>query len=286
MENNNNDNNNINNNINDANINMNLDLNANTTGMNSTDSKKGLVVPLVSIIVSSMIIIISIIAIILILNKSNKETISKVEVEKVEVEKVEDKLDNKINDSEKDNLYEDTQGKVEEDTQGGIQEETPKLTLGKFAVTDDNTFSEEEVVQLLKNLGIYTGDNTQREITTNYDMDGNYFRTKEISSTSKERHPYYTFWYMGGVLTSAWSVSVIGREIMAVPIGYDGTIPDLIAHNAVVENDTMLDYNNDENVFIREMPGEDKFVITKIEKINAKTLDELAETKFSYNPYY
>ena len=246
----------------------------NNTNQNKIDGvnnkKKGLVVPLISIIISFMIITISLIAIFLMLKKANKN-----EKPKVEIEKAEDEENHGINGSEVDTFYERAQEGIDQselnnntDSSGETQEE--------FSVTENNTFSEEEVIKFLEERE-FSG-----KIITDYDLEGNNVIEKEISSTSKEKHPSYTLTYTGEGENSKWTILIIGKEIIAKPTGYDETKYDSTAKNAVVEKESIVEYNSENKVFYKNMPSEDQLVLTKVEKIDKKTLDELSNTKFNY----
>lgn len=235
----------------------NMNNNVNPKDMGGTDNnKKTLVVPLISIIISFMIIVISIIAIVLLLKEDNQK-----EKPKVKIEEVEDEVTHKINGSEVDAFYE------------------RKDVLGESSVEEENTFSEEEVIQLLTERGLYNEETASLKIITKYDINGNHLYKKEISSTSKEKHPEYSLVYNPESRNPNWEILVTGKDIIALPLAHD-TIKNVARSNYVIEKESVLSYDSETHKFFRNILSEDLFALTKVKKIDKQTIEQLANTKF------
>lgn len=219
----------------------------NNDNMNNTNKNKKLFYTVIILIVLSVILLISnIITVVLVLKKDNQN-------KKTELE-----YNPEVN-------------------QDAYFEEHSEIIEANEA-KEDNAFSEEEVVKFLDKRGLYG------KITTFYDINGNELDEKEISPTSKEKHPEYSLMYKDEdeAEGSIWYVLVIGKEITAYPFEYNAANNAGIL-NAVLETDFLVSYDSEKNRFLKTTPNKEQLVVTKVEKIDKETLNGLENTKFHYS---
>ena len=79
--------------------------------------------------------------------------------------------------------------------------------------------------------------------------------------------------------SSIWNILVIGKEIIAYPFEYN-VENNVAILNSVLETDFLNSYDSEKNRFLKTVPNKENLLVTKVQKIDKKTLDELAKTKF------
>lgn len=131
-----------------------------------------------------------------------------------------------------------------------------------------DVFSEKEVLKELQKRGF-----TNVQVTTEYDMAGNYFEAKEISADSDEKHPSYSANYQtknGDI----WTISIMGKQITASPLTFiyqSETQQSVI----IAEDDTIVSYDSHGNRFFTTVPHEDYLKVKTVETIDAQTFGKL-----------
>ncbi len=127
-------------------------------------------------------------------------------------------------------------------------------------------YTEKDVSELLESRGF-----TEYEITTTYSIEGKYFRDKEISNASSDKHPLYETYYVTEN-NMIWLISVINGCIMATPSSYNlanyDNVPVLVS-----ESEDVVSYDSSTNSFYINIPNKDILDVRVVDKIDAKTLE-------------
>ena len=109
-------------------------------------------------------------------------------------------------------------------------------------------------------------------ISTNYDMDGNFGDSAEVSGSS-ENHPYYEAIFVTSN-SEIWNVMEVNGTIIANPLSYNEqskrSAPILIS-----ESDTIVSYDNVNNNFYETIPNESEVIVITVDRIDAETLEKL-----------
>lgn len=140
--------------------------------------------------------------------------------------------------------------------------------ISKIAVKDSKTISnEKDTIQNYTDRGF-----SECTISTNYDMDGNFGETAEISGSS-EKHPYYETIFVTSS-NELWNVMEVNGTIIANPLSYNEQstrgAPILIS-----ESDTIVSYDNVNNNFYETIPNESEVIVITVDRIDAETLENL-----------
>lgn len=140
--------------------------------------------------------------------------------------------------------------------------------ISKIAVKDSKTISNEK-----KTLNNYSDRGfSECTISTNYDMDGNFGDSAEVSGSS-ENHPYYEAIFVTSN-SEIWNVMEVNGTIIANPLSYNEqskrSAPILIS-----ESDTIVSYDNVNNNFYETIPNESEVIVITVDRIDAETLEKL-----------
>ena len=140
--------------------------------------------------------------------------------------------------------------------------------VAKIAVKDSETISnEKDTIQNYTDRGF-----SECTISTNYDMDGNFGETAEISGSS-EKHPYYEAIFVTSN-NEIWNVMEVNGTIIANPLSYNEQ-STRGAPILVTETDTITSYDNKATIFYETIPNESEVIVITVEHIDAHTLDNL-----------
>ena len=146
--------------------------------------------------------------------------------------------------------------------------ENNSKVVSKIDINDSkNVTTEADTITLLKNRGF-----EDIQITTNYNMDGEYFDDEEIAQ-STTKHPIYQTYYQteNGEI---WTIFVINGTVTANPVIYNMQ-SELNAQVVIAETDTVVSYDSTTNQFYETIPNESELILKKVSAINAKTLESL-----------
>lgn len=137
------------------------------------------------------------------------------------------------------------------------------------AVSDSSdVLTEKEVIKDIEKRGF-----TDFYVTTEYDMNGNYYEAEEIASEGNDKHPIYN-----AVCTTPsgdiWELSYVNNQIIATPTSY------LMASERdvsiiVSESDTVTSYDSLGNRFFVTTPHDDYAVVKVVDTIDDVTLNSL-----------
>lgn len=129
----------------------------------------------------------------------------------------------------------------------------------------DAMLTEMEVCKLFAERGF-----TDCVITTSVDEDGNLIDTKEISDTSKEKHPVYEADYIGPD-GNIWSLMVNSDKIFAIPVLYNFQSENAVT-TCIAEDDTITSYDYSAKKFYTLVPSEEALIVKKTERIDVDAL--------------
>lgn len=133
-----------------------------------------------------------------------------------------------------------------------------------------NIKSESEVYERFRSRGF--GD---CDITTEYEINGEWHENNVVSESSSEIHPLYQTFYISSK-GDAWVIFDINGSIIANPIFYN--IQENLEKQLVVsESEIINSYSNSENKFYETIPNETELNVMVIDRIDNNSLDSLAE---------
>lgn len=140
--------------------------------------------------------------------------------------------------------------------------------VAKIPVKDSKTINNEK--EALNN---YTERGfSECTISTNYDIDGNYGDSVEITDSS-EKHPYYETIFVTST-NELWNVMEVNGTIIANPLSYNEQ-STRGAPILITEKETITSYDNKENVFYETIPNESEVIVITVDRIDAETLENL-----------
>ena len=115
---------------------------------------------------------------------------------------------------------------------------------------------------------------TDYEIVTHYDLSGTYLSDQTLELDSTEKYPLYNVYYTTPS-GNMWVIYISNGEYMANPLFmYDPTTTLTL----LTENDYIVAYEADRNVFIKSIPAETEANLKVVARIDAETLDGLDES--------
>ena len=113
---------------------------------------------------------------------------------------------------------------------------------------------------------------TENPITTEYAMDGKYYRAAEISRSSS-KHPIYQTHYISAN-GDIWMIFEINGVLMANPLSYnDQSESEVLV--VISESATVTSYDSTTNKFYETIPNESELIVKTVSGIDAETLDNL-----------
>ena len=128
--------------------------------------------------------------------------------------------------------------------------------------------SEKELAKELRKRGF-----ANASATYEYDMNGNYSEAQDISEKSSEKHPMYSVIYQSAS-GNIYTISVINGEFLATPFSFELESESEVGV-VVSEKDLITSYDSKDNRFFITTPHEDSMRVYSVEKVDAKTLDNL-----------
>ncbi|MDD5924078.1 MAG: hypothetical protein PUC88_04740 [Clostridia bacterium] len=161
----------------------------------------------------------------------------------------------------------DTEYKVTYDDANEYYQSNSEVISKIEARDSKSTTTEAETVKQLKERGF-----TSCVITTNYDMDGNYFDDKEIGNSS-EKHPLYQTYYQTKN-NEIWEINLINGTIVANPIYYN-IQSDHEAQVIISESDSIMSYDSSTNMFFETIPDESVLIVKNVKELTAEVLENL-----------
>lgn len=132
--------------------------------------------------------------------------------------------------------------------------------------TSNNVRTEAAVFEDFKERGFVT-----HSITTEYKMDGIYYKEVPISSESTDKHPIYKTYYESNN-NVVWIIFEINGEIFANPFSYNLESEKGIPH-MLTEKDTITSYDSTTNQFYVNIPNSNVMTLEKVDVINIETLN-------------
>lgn len=132
----------------------------------------------------------------------------------------------------------------------------------------DEILTEAEVVESLAERGF-----KDFVVTTEYTMDGIYNDAHEISDLSSMKHPIYEMYYVTEK-DELWTIMVINGDVMAIPVSYN--LQSTAGVQVVIsESISVTSYDSSTNKFYKNVPDESVMIVKVVDKIDAKTLENL-----------
>lgn len=110
-------------------------------------------------------------------------------------------------------------------------------------------------------------------VTACYDTDGTYTDNREVSADGKEKHPYYSAYYLTPE-ECLWTLFLMGDVFYAEPISFNA----VQRHDGPIvlsETGKYVTYDGKENAFLTLEPKDDNLILKRVDRIDAATLDEL-----------
>lgn len=147
--------------------------------------------------------------------------------------------------------------------------EKNSTVISKISVNDSSDISTESEAYL----NFTQRGFTEYEITTNYDISGEYYETKVVSGSSDEPHPYYETFYISSN-DEIWVIMEVNGAVIANPLSYNEQ-SDKGAQLLLSESETIMSYDNDSNLFYETIPNESAVIVKTVENITADTLEKL-----------
>lgn len=136
------------------------------------------------------------------------------------------------------------------------------------AATSVDVLTEKQVSSSLTGLGF-----TDYPITSDYTMDGTYYRAAEISQCSGDKHPVYETYYVTKD-DHVWTIFVINGKVMANPVSYN-LQSGLGVQVIISETESVISYDGTTNQFYETVPNASELVVKVVDKIDAQTLETL-----------
>lgn len=136
------------------------------------------------------------------------------------------------------------------------------------AATSADVLTEKQVSRSLTGLGF-----TDYPITSDYTMDGTYYRAAEISQGSGDKHPVYETYYVTKD-DHVWMIFVINGKVMANPVSYN-LQSGLGVQVIISETESVISYDGTTNQFYETVPNASELVVKVVDKIDAQTLETL-----------
>lgn len=132
----------------------------------------------------------------------------------------------------------------------------------------NNVHSEKEVFENFEKRGFF-----DFSITTDYDMDGNYFDSIEISRDSDEKHPIYQAFYVDKQ-ERYWTLTEVNGEIFADPISYEFDEDYPYDYRILFsESESVIGYDGYTNKFYVNVPNGTDAIVRTVDEITADVLD-------------
>lgn len=158
-------------------------------------------------------------------------------------------------------------GKQENIEEGGYYWENSQEVIEVIDVDNSNDIpSESEVITLLEDRGF-----TDCQVTSQYDLNGEYYEETEISKDSSNKHPMYTAYYVNSA-NELWTIYIINGKVMAFPVNYNldkGSQAEVLFS----ESKEITSYDYKTNKFYVRIPKKSEAVVCIVDRIDAATLE-------------
>ena len=139
--------------------------------------------------------------------------------------------------------------------------------ISEIRVEDaQNITTEEETYDMMENRGF-----GQIQITSMYNMNGEFLSDDAIDDKSSEKHPLYTTLYFSQS-GEIWVISVVNGSVSASPVNYN---ENHSFETLIVEEDTIMAYDGKLNKFYEIVPSDSLAITKRVERIDAETLENL-----------
>lgn len=136
------------------------------------------------------------------------------------------------------------------------------------AAKSESVLSEKQVTTVLEDRGF-----TAFPISSCYAMDGSFYSDTEINSSSNEKHPLFTTYYIGST-GEYWTIYEVNGSILAYPVSYN--LQSLRGVQLVVsEAEVITSYDSESNQFYETIPNRNALVVITVDHIDAESLEEL-----------
>lgn len=160
-------------------------------------------------------------------------------------------------------------GQQENIEEGGYYWENSQEVIEVIDVDNSNDIpSESEVITLLEDRGF-----TDCQVTSQYDLNGEYYEETEILKDTSIKHPMYTAYYMNSA-KEVWTIYVVNGKVMAFPATYnlDSGLQSEVVYSESKEI-TSYDYNT--NKFYVRIPKKTETIVVVVDRIDADTLEKM-----------
>ncbi len=158
-------------------------------------------------------------------------------------------------------------GKQENIEESGYYWENSQEVIEVIDVDNSNDIpSESEVITLLEDRGF-----TDCQVTSQYDLNGEYYEETEISKDSSNKHPMYTAYYVNSA-NELWTIYIINGKVMAFPVNYNldkGSQAEVLFS----ESKEITSYDYKTNKFYVRIPKKSEAVVCIVDRIDAATLE-------------
>lgn len=111
------------------------------------------------------------------------------------------------------------------------------------------------------------------DITSEYSLEGEYYKAEEVYEDSSEMHPAYEALYVSES-GDIWNVLDYNGQIMAYPVSYNLDSSRGVSL-VISEKETVTSYVSETNEFYEIIPVETQLVIGQVDRIDAATLEGL-----------
>lgn len=128
--------------------------------------------------------------------------------------------------------------------------------------------TESEAVENLEERGI-----NKYPVTTEYDNDGNFRETYEVSGYSSAVHPMYQTYYVSEA-GEVWIIMEIGGRVFATPLSYNMEKGVSIV---ISETDYIVGYDSTKKAYYEHIPNDDVMTVKVVDRIDAEFLEKLTQ---------
>lgn len=146
--------------------------------------------------------------------------------------------------------------------------------LETVSVQDSSMQSEKQAIEFLEERGFKT-----ESLSYSYDHTGKFLGDKKADSSSDALHPTYQMYHMTESGHRFFTISLINGQITALPVSYNlssgGDVKTLFSESA-----ELYSFDSATNQFYKTTPNKNVLDVQVIGRIDAASLEELAEKGF------
>ena len=136
------------------------------------------------------------------------------------------------------------------------------------AAKSASVLTEKQVTEDLTNRGFDTFP-----ITSDYSMDGDFYSDTEINSSSSEKHPLFTTYYVSSA-GEYWTIYEVNGSIIAYPVSYNLQSQRGV-QLVVSESEVITSYDSESNQFYETIPNQNSLIVITVDRIDVESLDKL-----------